>query len=84
MSRYDLVVFGASGYTGQFVAEEIARTVTKSRSWAVAGRNRKKLEAVLVEVGKHVGKTVVNGEVSSDRPFNLYLIILILFCSLLL
>lgn len=56
MSRYDLVVFGASGYTGQFVAEEVARSLSGSQTWAVAGRNRKKLEAILEEASKHVGE----------------------------
>eukprot|EP00117_Sycon_ciliatum_P049995 scpid55643/ scgid35354/ Saccharopine dehydrogenase-like oxidoreductase len=58
MSQFDLVVFGASGYTGQFVVEELARRVSGSLTWAVAGRNRAKLEAVLAEASKHVGRDV--------------------------
>ncbi|MDQ3300239.1 MAG: saccharopine dehydrogenase NADP-binding domain-containing protein [Myxococcota bacterium] len=42
---YDLVVFGASGFTGRLVAEHIARSADKPR-WAIAGRNREKLEAL--------------------------------------
>jgi len=42
---FDLVVFGASGFTGRLVAEHIARSNDKPR-WAIAGRNRAKLEAL--------------------------------------
>lgn len=48
---YHLVVFGASGFTGQFVVEEVARTVSEgpkgTLKWAVAGRSKQKLEKVL-------------------------------------
>lgn len=48
---YHLVIFGASGFTGQFVVEEVARTVSEdpkgNTKWAVAGRSRQKLEKVL-------------------------------------
>lgn len=41
----DVVVFGATGFTGRLVAEYIARSPAKPR-WAIAGRNRQKLEAL--------------------------------------
>ncbi|XP_068198507.1 saccharopine dehydrogenase-like oxidoreductase [Antennarius striatus] len=49
---YHLVIFGASGFTGQFVVEEVARCATESPTgsplkWAVAGRSRQRLEEVL-------------------------------------
>lgn len=48
---YHLVIFGASGFTGQFVVEEVARTVSEgpkgTLKWAVAGRSKQKLEKVL-------------------------------------
>jgi short subunit dehydrogenase-like uncharacterized protein len=44
--RYDFVVFGATGFTGARVVELLAEGNHK-RTWAVAGRNRGKLEAVL-------------------------------------
>lgn len=48
---YHVVVFGASGFTGQFVVEEIARTSAEgpkgTLKWAIAGRNRQKLEEIL-------------------------------------
>ncbi|MBX7100139.1 MAG: saccharopine dehydrogenase NADP-binding domain-containing protein [Myxococcaceae bacterium] len=44
--RFDLVVFGATGFTGRLVAEELARVAPKSMRWAIAGRSKDKLEAV--------------------------------------
>ena len=44
--RFDLVVFGATGFTGRLVAEELARVAPPSMRWAIAGRSKEKLEAV--------------------------------------
>lgn len=48
---FDVVAFGATGFTGQLVAEYLAE---KARGgafrWAVAGRSREKLEAVVRRV----------------------------------
>jgi short subunit dehydrogenase-like uncharacterized protein len=46
---YDVVVFGATGFTGGLTAEYLARRATPTRHnpltrWALAGRNRAKLE----------------------------------------
>jgi short subunit dehydrogenase-like uncharacterized protein len=43
---YDIVVFGATGYTGALTAEYLARQAPAGTRWALAGRNREKLEAV--------------------------------------
>ncbi len=48
--KYDVVVFGVTGFTGQFVAEELHRLVAREShnvKWAVAGRNKTKIEAIL-------------------------------------
>jgi len=42
---YDIVLFGATGFTGGLTAEYLARQSGKLR-WALAGRNQGKLEAV--------------------------------------
>jgi short subunit dehydrogenase-like uncharacterized protein len=47
--QYDLVVFGASGYTGKYVAEHIAKHLPTDLKWALAGRSANKLEAVAAE-----------------------------------
>ncbi|GAA2784852.1 saccharopine dehydrogenase NADP-binding domain-containing protein [Kitasatospora paracochleata] len=41
---YDLVLFGATGFTGGLTAEYLARNVPAGCRWAVAGRNPAKLE----------------------------------------
>ncbi|SFB60697.1 Uncharacterized conserved protein [Amycolatopsis marina] len=41
---YDLVLFGGTGFTGGLTAEYLARTVPAGAAWALAGRNRTKLE----------------------------------------
>ncbi|MDX1403638.1 MAG: saccharopine dehydrogenase NADP-binding domain-containing protein [Woeseiaceae bacterium] len=47
----DLVVYGASGFTGRLVVEYLAGKYRcgESLRWAVAGRNREKLESVIAE-----------------------------------
>ena len=43
---YDLVLFGATGFTGGLTAEYLAGSVPAGTRWALAGRSRGKLEAV--------------------------------------
>jgi short subunit dehydrogenase-like uncharacterized protein len=49
---YDVVVFGATGYTGELTAEYLARQAPAGTRWALAGRNREKLEAVRARLAK--------------------------------
>lgn len=58
---FQLVVFGASGFTGQFVVEELARVAAEdelrgSCRWAVAGRTRDKLQAVVERAAEKLGE----------------------------
>jgi short subunit dehydrogenase-like uncharacterized protein len=50
---FDLVLFGASGFTGQLVAQYLARTAddTPPLRWALAGRTASKLAAVRSAIG---------------------------------
>ncbi len=43
---YDLVVFGATGFTGGLTAEYLANSGPEGLRWALVGRSRDKLEAV--------------------------------------
>jgi hypothetical protein len=60
---YDLVIWGGSGFTGRLAAEYLARKYTpggasspkaadggESVRWAIAGRDRRKLEEVRAEI----------------------------------
>ena len=45
--KYDLVVYGASGFTGQLICEYLSNHKdTVSLNWAIAGRNTSKLEMI--------------------------------------
>jgi short subunit dehydrogenase-like uncharacterized protein len=44
--EYDLVLFGATGFTGGLTADYLAAHAPTNLRWALAGRNRAKLEAV--------------------------------------
>jgi short subunit dehydrogenase-like uncharacterized protein len=44
--KYDLALFGATGFTGGLTAEYLAANAPEGLSWALVGRNRGKLEAV--------------------------------------
>lgn len=49
--KYDIVVLGASGFTGQFVVKEMVNYCqTYNLTWAVAGRDAIKLQKVLDNV----------------------------------
>lgn len=43
---YDIILWGATGYTGQLVADYLARCAPADLRWALAGRNQAKLESV--------------------------------------
>lgn len=53
--RLDVIIFGASGYTGQYTVFEGVK-VLKGLKWGVSGRNKEKLESVLSTVGKKAGQ----------------------------
>jgi short subunit dehydrogenase-like uncharacterized protein len=48
--QYDLVVYGATGYTGKYTAEHLQKSAPTDLNWAIAGRNSQKLESVLKEL----------------------------------
>ena len=49
---YDVVLYGASGFTGRQTVRYFAENAPPSKvRWAIAGRNREKLEAVKRQVG---------------------------------
>ena len=43
---HDIVVFGATGFTGRLTAEYLARHAPEGCRWALAGRSKEKLEKV--------------------------------------
>ncbi len=49
--KYDLILWGATGFTGQIVATYLARHYGAELSWAIAGRNAQKLDGVRRNLG---------------------------------
>ncbi|GFO29898.1 saccharopine dehydrogenase oxidoreductase [Plakobranchus ocellatus] len=57
--KYDIVVYGATGFTGQYTVDEVARVAEEENlSWAVAGRNMAKIQKVLSESSSRTGKNL--------------------------
>jgi hypothetical protein len=48
--QYDVVVWGATGYTGKLAAEHITKSLPTDLRWALAGRTESKLQAVADEI----------------------------------
>jgi short subunit dehydrogenase-like uncharacterized protein len=50
-SQYDVVIYGATGFTGRLVADYMQQQYGRSVNWAMAGRSAAKLASVRDEVG---------------------------------
>lgn len=48
--QYDLILLGATGYTGKLTAEYITSNLPTNIKWAVAGRNQSKLQSLVSEL----------------------------------
>ena len=56
---FDVVVYGASGFTGRLVAEYLGQRYGEAESWAMAGRNTAKLEDVREAIGAPLTTPIV-------------------------
>ncbi len=61
---YDVVLLGATGFTGGLTADYLAAHAPAGLRWAIAGRSKEKLEAVRDRLGVDVDLVVVD---SSDE-----------------
>ena len=57
-SRLDYVIFGATGFTGEFVAQDIA-TNHPNASFAIAGRTQSKLDKVNSKLTRKANRTII-------------------------
>lgn len=62
----DIVVFGATGFTGKLTAQYLAGALPAGSSWALAGRNRSKLEAVAAGLGGPLEPELVEADVTDE------------------
>ena len=46
MRDFDIVIYGATGFTGRLVAEYLVQTYPTGVRWAMAGRSLSKLQEV--------------------------------------
>lgn len=44
--EYNLILLGATGYTGKLTAQYIFKSLPLDLKWAIAGRNKQKLQEV--------------------------------------
>src|ERR1700685_4159770 len=63
--KYDLVLYGASGFTGRQTVEYCRQFAPSGLHWAIAGRNRSKLESV-----NSVGADVLVADAQDDKALN--------------
>ncbi|XP_073233864.1 saccharopine dehydrogenase-like oxidoreductase [Porites lutea] len=73
--EFAIIVFGASGFTGQYVVREVAKNCKGKFKWAVAGRSKDKLEKVLEETASELGYDtkdvrVIIADVSDETTLN--------------
>lgn len=60
---YDIVLYGASGFVGRQTVQYFANHVSSEQvRWAIAGRNRQKLEAVRDQIGVTVDVLVADSQ----------------------
>src|SRR3954464_10429309 len=62
--EHDIVLFGATGFTGALTAEYLAANAGDGVRWALAGRNRAKLEALSERQGVVV--PLLHADVTDD------------------
>jgi len=55
--EFDVIVYGASGFTGRLVAEYLGKQ--RETRWAMAGRDRTKLEAVRTEINAPLSTPII-------------------------
>ena len=68
MRDFDIVVFGATGFTGKLVAQYLAR-VGQER-WAIAGRNPEKLRAVLDTLTTNTPPEILVGDANDSNALH--------------
>jgi len=57
---YDIIIWGATGFTGKLVVEYFKDNAPRSLRWAIGGRDSKKLDEIKTELGVDVD--VVTGD----------------------
>ncbi len=64
--EFDVVVWGATGFTGGLVAEYLVQHGGEQLVWAIGGRDRHKLERVRREIGASAELPLIVGDASHE------------------
>ncbi|MFO1016894.1 MAG: saccharopine dehydrogenase NADP-binding domain-containing protein [Hyphomonadaceae bacterium] len=66
--EFEIIVYGATGFTGRLVAEHLLRTygVDGDVRWAMAGRDREKLKQVAIEIGAPMNTPLIEAKTSDS------------------
>lgn len=62
--QYEVVVYGATGFTGRLVAEYLSQQYGSGLAWAMAGRSAEKLASVRDEIGAPADTPLVVADAS--------------------
>jgi short subunit dehydrogenase-like uncharacterized protein len=66
--EHDIVLFGATGFTGGLTAEYLAQHADQGTRWAIAGRSRQKLEDVRRRLGDGASEIpLLEADVTNER-----------------
>ena len=58
--KYDLIVFGATGFTGSLICEYLSNHKDiKNINWAISGRNKEALKNISTKLLIHLRKQVI-------------------------
>ncbi|KAG8238949.1 hypothetical protein J437_LFUL018699 [Ladona fulva] len=60
--RLDIIIYGATGFTGRYTVEEMTKLAAEkpSLTWGISGRNKTKLEDLIKEISEKTGKDLSN------------------------
>ena len=64
--EFDIIVYGASGFTGRLVAEYMQQQYGRSVNWAMAGRSTEKLAQVRDEMGIDAATPLVTADADNE------------------
>ena len=72
---FDLIVYGATGYTGRLIAEYLATSYCgdDAPSWALAGRSTDKLQKVRADIGAPDDLPLVKADAAEPASLRAYL-----------
>ena len=59
--KFDIIIYGATGFTGQLCVKYLSKNANDI-NWAIAGRNRDKLENLKSELSLNVNIFIANSD----------------------